>query len=49
MENKKRFSMPVTGGSSLLVIFAVLALTIFAILSISTVKADQKLAEKASS
>ncbi len=47
MESKKRTSMPVTGGSSLLAIFAVLALTIFAVLSVSTVTADQKLAEKA--
>jgi len=48
METKKRISMPVTGGSSLLSIFAVLALTIFAVLSVSTVTADQKLAEKMS-
>ncbi len=47
MENKKRMSMPVTGGISLLAIFAVLALTVFAVLSVSTVTADQKLAQKA--
>ena len=47
MKNKKRFSMPVTGGSSLLSIFAVLALTVFAVLSVSTVTADQNLDEKA--
>ena len=46
MKDKKRMGMPATGGSSLLVIFAVLALTVFAILSISTVTADQKLADK---
>lgn len=46
MEDKKRISMPVTGGSSLLVIFAVLALTIFAILTVSTVTADEKLADR---
>lgn len=46
MNDKKRMGMPATGGSSLLVIFAVLALTVFAILSISTVTADQKLADK---
>ena len=46
MNDKKRMAMPATGGSSLLVIFAVLALTVFAILSISTVTADQKLADK---
>ena len=46
MNDKKRMGMPATGGSSLLVIFAVLALTVFAILSISTVTADQKLDDK---
>ena len=47
MEDKKRISMPATGGSSLLVIFAVLALTVFAVLSVSTAAAEQKLADKA--
>lgn len=46
MNDKKRMAMPATGGSSLLVIFAVLALTVFAILSISTVTADKKLADR---
>ena len=46
MNDKRRMAMPATGGSSLLVIFAVLALTVFAILSVSTVTADQKLADK---
>lgn len=36
---------PVVGGSSLLVIFAVLCLTVFALLSLSTVKADKRLAD----
>ena len=45
MEDKKRFSPPVVGGSSLLVIFAVLCLTVFALLSLSTVRADVRLSE----
>lgn len=40
-----RFSPPALGGASLLVIFAVLALTIFALLSLSTVRADGHLSE----
>ena len=43
MGEKRRFSPPVTGGSSLLVIFAVLCLTIFALLGLSTVQADGRL------
>ena len=34
---------PMVGGSSLLVIFAVLCLTVFALLAISTVQADDRL------
>ena len=44
-EEKKRFSPPAVGGSSLLVIFAVLCLTVFALLSMSTVQADKRLAD----
>ena len=40
---KKRFSPPTVGGSSLLVIFAVLCLTVFAMLSMSTVLAEDRL------
>ncbi|MEI3141197.1 MAG: hypothetical protein V8S34_06355 [Lawsonibacter sp.] len=36
---------PVVGGSSLLVIFAVLCLTVFALLSLPTVQADRRLAQ----
>ena len=43
MDNKHRFSFPVVGGSSLLVIFAVLCLTVFALLCLSTVQAGQRL------
>lgn len=46
MAEKRRFSFPAVGGSSLLVIFAVLALTIFALLSLSTVQADGRLGEQ---
>lgn len=47
MAEKKNFSFPAVGGSSLLVIFAVLALTIFALLSLSTVQADSRLGGRA--
>ena len=41
----KREAPPAVGGSSLLVIFAVLCLTIFALLGLSTVQADKRLAD----
>ena len=47
MKQKTTFASPVIGASSLLVIFAVLALTVFALLSLSTVKAQQRLQENA--
>lgn len=40
MNERQRFSPPAVGGSSLLVIFAVLCLTVFAMLSLSTVQAN---------
>ena len=43
--NKTTQQMPVIGGSSLLVIFAVLCLTVFALLGFSTVQADQRLSD----
>ena len=46
-EEKRKFSPPAVGGSSLLVIFAVLCLTIFALLSLSTVQADGRLSDAA--
>lgn len=46
MNKHKSFSPPAVGISSLLVIFAVLCLTIFALLSISTVLADGRLGDK---
>lgn len=45
MREKERFSPPAAGGSALLVIFAVLCLTVFALLSLSTVQADGRLSE----
>ena len=41
----KHEAPPAVGGSSLLVIFAVLCLTIFALLSLSMVQADSRMAE----
>ena len=49
MAERKRegFAPPALGGSSLLVAFAVLALTMFALLSLSTVRADVRLGDAA--
>lgn len=44
-ENRERFSPPAVGGVSLLVVFAVLCLTVFALLSLTTVQADVRLAD----
>lgn len=44
-ENRERFSPPAVGGVSLLVVFAVLCLTVFALLSLSTVRADERLSQ----
>lgn len=45
-DHKRQSGFPVMmGGSSLLVIFAVLCLTVFALLSLSTVLADKRLAD----
>lgn len=44
MDKEKRgFSFPAVGGSSLLVIFAVLCLTVFALLGLSTAQAGARL------
>ena len=40
-----RQQFPMIGGSALLVIFAVLCLTVFALLGFSTVQADKRLAD----
>lgn len=42
---KERFSPPTLGGTSLLTVFAVLCLTIFALLSLATVQADRRLGD----
>lgn len=45
MKQTERVILPAVGGSSLLVIFAVLCLTIFALLGLSTVQADTRLSD----
>ena len=46
MNNREnRSAAPMIGGSSLLVIFAVLCLTVFALLGLSTVQADGRLSD----
>ena len=45
MKPHKSFSPPMVGGSSLLVIFAVLCLTVFTLLALSTVQADSRLSD----
>ena len=46
MNKDRRMSTPIVGGSSLLVIFAVLCLTVFALLGLSTVQAGGRLSQK---
>ncbi len=45
MHERKRLSPPAVGGSSLLTIFGVLCLTVFALLSLTTVLSDKRLSE----
>ena len=45
MNKEKKLRLPAAGGSSLLVIFSVLCLVTFALLGMSTVQADYRLAE----
>lgn len=45
MEKRTHFSPPAVGGSSLLVIFALLALCVFAVLSLTTAQAEARLSE----
>ena len=47
MDKGKGFSPPAIGGASLLAVFAVLCLTVFVLLSLTTVEADRRLAEAA--
>lgn len=46
MKKQDKGSMPAVGGASLLVVFAVLCLVIFALLSLNTVLAEQRISEK---
>lgn len=46
MTEKRKLSFPAVGGSSLLVIFAVLCLTVFALLTLSTVQANGRLSDR---
>ena len=46
MKKSMKITPPTVGASSLLVIFAVLCLTVFSLLSISTVQADGRLGDK---
>ena len=48
MKQKDRVMLPAVGGSTLLVIFAVLCLTVFALLSLGTVQADTRLSDASS-
>ena len=47
MADRERFSPPMVDGASLLVIFAVLTLTVFALLSLSTALANDRLSSAA--
>lgn len=47
MEKRTRFSPPAIGGSSLLAIFAIVTLCVFALLSLSTVLAEKRLSNAA--
>ena len=47
MQDKRSDGLPVVGVSALLTTFAVLCLTVFALLAVSTVQADLRLAEAA--
>lgn len=47
MKKKERISVPAIGGSSLLVVFAVLCLTVFSLLSLSSVLAEKRMADAA--
>lgn len=47
MKKTERFSPPAIGGSSLLVVFAVVCLTVLALLAVTTVQAEKRMAESA--
>ena len=45
MADNNNFQPPMAGGTSLLIIFAVLCLTVFALLGLSTVQANRRLSD----
>lgn len=45
MNDRRAFRPPVMGGSSILVVFAVLCLTVFAMLSLATAQTDARLSQ----
>ena len=47
MKKQEAFSPAAVGGSSLMVIFAVLCMTVFALLTLSSVQAERRLADAA--
>ena len=47
MKKQEAFSPAAVGGSSLMVIFAVLCMTVFALLTLTSVQAEQRLADAA--
>lgn len=47
MDKRRRFSVPAVGGSALLTIFAVLCLTVFALLTLSTALSGARLGDAA--
>ena len=47
MKKQETFSPAAVGGSSLMVIFAVLCMTVFALLTLSSVQAERRLADAA--
>ena len=47
MKKKEQFSVPAMGGSSLLMVFGVLCLTVFALLCLSSAQAEWRLSQAA--
>jgi len=45
IKQHQKISVPIIGASSLLVIFAVLCMTVFSLLGLSTVRADKRLSD----
>ena len=45
MPERKRATPPIIGGRSLIMVFAVLCLTVFTLLTLSTVQADRRLSD----